>query len=256
MSAVGSVVGSGTMATFNAKTSNPSNTFATGTLVLSDTTESNGVGATQVGTACLSANGGGGIVTNANTSCGTAFSVSLKLPGDSVTANLQIRNDGSDFASTFTTFSNLCTDANASLQVYNGAGNICQKAEVYIQQTDSTYSLTPAHEVACLYGGGSSTQCSFSASKTLANLVSSTCQVVQFGTYCSPAAGNELSISASQVSAGPCTANPGASPPVYCPGLDGNGNAYFVIGVMLPSNADNTLQGRSASIDFDWYIQQ
>lgn len=238
------------MATFNATTTNPSNTFATGTLVLSDTTTS-GSGDTQQGTACLSTNGSGGVATNANSNCGTSYSVTLQRPGDSTTSELTIKNVGSVFASAFTTFSNTCSDANASGAGYNGSGNVCQEAEVYIQQTKSDFST----DVACVYGGGTATTCAFSATKTLANLVSTTCQDGGFNTYCT-ANGSELAVNASQVSAGACTVNLGSNPPVYCPGLDASGNAYFIIGVMLPSNAANTYQGRSASIDFEFYIQQ
>ena len=82
---IGALAGAGTFATFTAQTTNPTNTFADGTLVLS-----NKVG---TGTACLST---GGLTTdvNANGSCDTAFSLSVKAPGDSSTANLTLQNKG------------------------------------------------------------------------------------------------------------------------------------------------------------------
>src|SRR5438874_7697143 len=83
-----SIVSVGTFATFTAETTNSGNTFATGTLVLSDK-----VG---TGTACLST-AGGATDTNANTTtCDTAFALATKKPGDADTsAHLAIFNDGS-----------------------------------------------------------------------------------------------------------------------------------------------------------------
>src|SRR3981189_2538447 len=66
---IGALAGAGTFATFTAQTSNPTNTFADGTLVLS-----NKVGS---GTACLST-GGLTTDTNANGACDTAFSLSVR----------------------------------------------------------------------------------------------------------------------------------------------------------------------------------
>src|SRR5258708_34463624 len=73
---IGALAGAGTFATFTAQTTNPTNTFADGTLGLS-----NKVG---TGTACLST---GGLTTdvNANGSCDPAFSLSVKPPGGSGT---------------------------------------------------------------------------------------------------------------------------------------------------------------------------
>jgi hypothetical protein len=39
-------------------------------------------------------------------------------------------------------------------------------------------------------------------------------------------------------------------------GLTAGTSAYFTIGVQSPATADNTYQGRQASLDFDWYLAQ
>src|SRR2546421_5733601 len=83
---IGALAGAGTFATFTAQTTNPTNTFANGTLVLS-----NKVGS---GTACLST-GGGTTDTNSNSACDTAFSLAVKAAGDSSTANITLQNKGS-----------------------------------------------------------------------------------------------------------------------------------------------------------------
>src|SRR5213595_2135105 len=78
------------IALFSAETTNPTNKFASGTLVMSNTV--------NAGTACLST-GGGSITTNANANCDTLFNLTVKKPGDSGTADLQIKNEGSVDAS-------------------------------------------------------------------------------------------------------------------------------------------------------------
>src|SRR5205807_2047333 len=102
---IGALAGAGTFATFTAQTTNPTNVFADGTLVLSNT-----VGA---GTACLST-GGGTTDVNSNGSCDTAFNLTVKAPGDSGTANITLENKGSLAASALKAFSGSCTDANAA----------------------------------------------------------------------------------------------------------------------------------------------
>ena len=79
------VASGGAFATFNAQTTNPGNTFATGTLVMSNKVDS--------GTVCFST-GGGTITTNAS-DCDTAFGLSAQKPGDFATANITIKNEGS-----------------------------------------------------------------------------------------------------------------------------------------------------------------
>src|SRR5438309_6472888 len=94
-----------TVASFTAETTNPTNKFATGTLVLSNKVNSN--------TACLST-GGGNTNTNTNAACDTLFSLTVKKPGDSGTANLTLLNAGSLAASALKVFSSACTDADAT----------------------------------------------------------------------------------------------------------------------------------------------
>ncbi|HET9444253.1 MAG TPA: hypothetical protein VFO65_13065, partial [Acidimicrobiales bacterium] len=107
---IGALAGAGTFATFTAQTTNPTNTFANGTLVLSNTVDA--------GAACLST-GGGTTDTNANGSCDTVFNLSVKAPGDSSTANLTLENMGSLAASALKVFSGSCTDADAAGESYH-----------------------------------------------------------------------------------------------------------------------------------------
>ena len=211
---IGALAGAGTFATFTAQTTNPTNTFANGTLVLS-----NKVGS---GTACLST-GGGNTDTNANGSCDTAFSLAVKAPGDSSTANITLQNMGSLAASALKVFSGSCTDADAAGEAYHGTGSPCGAVQLYIQQYSDAFG-TPS---ACLYGGASGATCDWSdTSKTLSAFV---------------AAHPNL---AGGLSAGSLAVNGGAD------------TTWIRIGVKLPSSADNSYQGRSASLALNWHITQ
>jgi hypothetical protein len=213
---IGALAGAGTFATFTAQTTNPTNTFADGTLVLS-----NKVGAAS---ACLST-GGGNTDTNAGT-CDTAFSLAVKAPGDFSTASLTLQNKGSLPASALKLFSGSCTDADAAGENYHGTGSACGVVQFYVQQYSDSGFLTPS---ACLYGGSpdSGVTCDFSdTAKTLTAFV---------GAY--PNLGSGLS-------AGSLAAAGGAD------------STWVRVGVKLPSTAGNSYQGRSASLALNWHITQ
>ena len=115
---IGALAGAGTFATFTAQTTNPTNTFADGTLVLSNKV--------NTGSACLST---GGLTTdvNDNGSCDVAFDLSVQKPGDSDTENLTLQNVGSLAASVLNTFGT-CNDTDAAGETYHGTGNPCSEA--------------------------------------------------------------------------------------------------------------------------------
>jgi hypothetical protein len=210
----GSTVSYGTFATFTAQTTNPGNTFATGTLVLS-----NRVG---TGTACLST-GGGNTDTNTN-NCDTAFSLSVRKPGDTSTATLDLKNEGSLAGAALKVFIPSCTAGNATGQNYHGTGNPCQKLQIYIQKwTDSTRA-TPA---ACLYGGATGNTCNFSdTTKTVATFV---------------------------------TAHNSATSGLSGGAIAAGETQYYTIGLKLIDSgpgADNALQGRQATFDLSWFMEQ
>jgi hypothetical protein len=204
-----------TVATFTAETTNPTNKFATGTLVLSNKVNAN--------TACLSTGAGTVTDTNANSACDTLFGLTTKKPGDSATANLTVQNAGTIAASALKLYTSACIDANATGESYNGTGSPCGAVQLYIQQWTSNTFATPS---ACLYGGVTvANTCDFSdTAKTL-------------GAYATAhtGSGNAQTIGA---------------------GLAAGASGYFTIGVKLPSTAGNNLQGRSASVDLTWHIDQ
>lgn len=211
---IGALAGAGTFATFTAQTTNPSNTFANGTLVLSNKV--------NAGAVCLST-GGGNTDTNANGSCSTAFNLAVKKPGDSGTTDITLANVGSLAASALKVFSASCTDADAAGENYHGTGSPCGIVQIYIQQYSDAFS-TPS---ACLYGGASGATCDFSdTNATLSAFVTA---------HTNLGAG---------LSAGSLAAAGGAD------------TTWVRIGVKLPSTADNTYQGRSATMALNWHITQ
>ena len=148
---------SATVASFSAETKNPTNKFATGTIVLSDTK--------QGGSACLST-GGATTDTNSNGACTTLLSLTGMKPGQSGTANVTIQNVGSLNASAFKLYTSSCADADATGETYHGTGSMCAGVQLYIQQWSNSGFSTPS---ACLYGGATGTTCDFSdATKTMA----------------------------------------------------------------------------------------
>ena len=208
---VAGLAGAGSFATFTAQTTNPGNTFASGTIVLSNTANS--------GTACLST-AGGSTDTNSNGSCDTLFNLTVKKPGDSGEATVRVQNAGSLAASTFNLFSSACTAANAAGENYHGTGNPCSSVQVYVQEfSDSGFTTASS----CKYGGGNATTCAFESTKTLADFVTN------HGSSSTGASLGSLSAGATK---------------------------YYKIGVQLPSTAGNTLQGRSASLGFNWHAAQ
>jgi len=174
----------------------------------------------QGGSVCLST-GGSSTDTNVNTGCDQLFNLAAKKPGDSGTANLTLKNAGSIDASTFKVFSPTCTAADAAGETYHGTGNPCTGVQLYVQQWSDAAFSTP---LVCLYGGAAGNTCNFSdTTKTLGD----------FATNYSNSS-NGLSIGS----------------------LTAGSSAYFTIGVKSPSTAGNSLQGRKATQDFDWYISQ
>ena len=149
--------GAGTYAAFSATTSNPG-TFATGTLVLSNTKDAE--------TACLSIGNDPNTDDNAN-DCSALFSASLRKPGDIATADVTLENVGSIDATDLLVFAPAtgCVDSDA--EASRGAGSPCSSLRLTVQEFDSAARTTAT---TCWYGGGAGGQtCSFDATRTPAH---------------------------------------------------------------------------------------
>ena len=176
----------------------------------------------QGGSACLST-GGATTDTNVNNGCTTLLSLTGMKPGQSGTANVTLQNVGSLNASAFKLYTSACTDADATGETYHGTGSMCAGVQLYIQQWSAS-NFTGAS--ACIYGGTTvANTCDFSdATKTMS----------AFATAHGSLA-NAQAIGS---------------------GLASGASAYFTIGLQLPSTADNSYQGRSATMDFVFHIDQ
>lgn len=231
--AVGTTLGAGTFASFNASTANAESTFSAGSLVLSN--------AAPLAAACLSTGADGDIGTadedggglNAKL-CGSLLDVDLKRLGDSVTADLELENAGNIagdlelFASVpCTTQKTLGPDGlpnTADDEPFDGLGDSCRAIQVTVQQYTQDW-MAPS---TCIYGGAS---CAFDTTKTLATFDDST--------------------SLLPLTVGPVT--PGSSIYVRIGLRLMNGPE---LDTLIPPVTSNTVQGRRADFDFTWRLNQ
>jgi hypothetical protein len=173
------------------------------------------------GTACLST-GGGNTDINSNANCDQLINATMKKPGDSAQQTLTIKNAGSLNASALKVFSSACTNANSTGESYFGTGLPCAKIQLYIQQYSDANFTTPS---ACLYGGATGVNCNFSdTTKTLGSFQA--------------------------------TYNNSTNGLVIGDGMTTQSSVYAKIAMQLPLDANNSFQGRQATIDFSWFIEQ
>jgi predicted ribosomally synthesized peptide with SipW-like signal peptide len=175
----------------------------------------------NAGTACLSSDGGGGVDANTNTTtCDKAFDLNTKKPGDSGSSTIDVATEGTLGGSALKLYASACTPSDATGESFHGTGDPCSKVNFYVQEwsnSDHTGALT------CIYGGGTASTCAFDSAKTLATFA---------GTYTSFANGIDL---------GPMAVST---------------TRYFTVGIELDGTANNTMQGRSATVPITWYLAQ
>ena len=215
------LAGGGTVASFNAETTNNSNVFATGTLYLNDATASQ--------TTCLSSSGTG----NVNSGCNAVFNVSAQKPGSSGTYTVTITNSGSINAGDFqlTSYQDAsdigCTNSNVSGSAYSGSGNLCSDANeltFYLQETTGGANR-------CVYPA---TSCATSPG-TLAGFAA------LYGSQAGPGASGVYSFSTLTGFSGP---------------LDAGESRVFQIGLSLSASASNSYQGIQAVMPLTWHVDQ
>ncbi|MFN2589003.1 MAG: hypothetical protein ABR613_12920 [Actinomycetota bacterium] len=216
---VGAVVGGGTYATFNAQTANPGNVWANGTLVLS-----NKVGS---GTTCLSTGAGTSTDTNVNNGCDAFFGgATLRKPNDSATVAVNVRNEGSLNASALKVYSSACSAGDTAGETYKGTGDPCDKVQLYVQRWTDPARTVPAE---CVFGSSQA-------------LTPSTCDFSATG--------------AEAKTLGAFAAANNSTTPLNLGALNSSTTNYYTIGVKLPQSTGNAYQGRRASIDFTWTLEQ
>ena len=215
--------GSGTFASFSAETTNPGNTFASGTLFLHDTP--NG------GTTCTSESAVTGPNFNLNPGDGTngnscaAFFTNASFTGGPLTAHLALSNAGTIPASDMKFDVGSCSitsnQASTGSAVTFGTAPTCAQMYITVQETQSNYTTN----VYCAYGTNVGGACAAPSNTfTLANT-------------------NPLQ---TLLTTGGATATLAAS-----------GTRYYVITVS-PGGVtnDNTLQNRLLTFGLTWHIDQ
>jgi hypothetical protein len=275
--------GNGTFASFSAETTNPGNTFATGTLFLH-----NQVGA---GTICTSESA----ALNVNGNCSTLFNVTAAEPGQTATqADLTLTNAGSINASGIKFLVPSCADSTPALTTLSAAAAhsaasvtvnalpqalskgtpITINGDSYTVNADAasaatSISITPGVIPAGGYTGtetvdidtsglGAPTLCSqlqFQIVETASNF--STVDGCAFGTgsctLAGPFTGNALSSLPSSLTsltlANAVNGNAGT-------GLDAGKTRYFVVQVFAPLSLTNAAQNAQVKLDLTWHIDQ
>lgn len=213
--AIGSIGVSGTYAVLSGEETNAGSTIASGTLTLDN--KVNG------GTACSSF--GSGSSNNVNGGC-TALvpSTPLRYPGDTVTAQVEIKDTGSLGASALSLFMPTCTaSVSSGGTAFANGGNPCASItenavgvglQLTVQETSSAWTPTK-----CWYPVQAAGTCTASPNS--------------LGIFASAFTSTSLSLNLS-------------------PGPAAGASRYFTIGVTLPTNASDTLQAEQASFDLTW----
>jgi predicted ribosomally synthesized peptide with SipW-like signal peptide len=224
--------GSGTFASFNAEVTNAGNTFATGTLLLSDKI--------PTANACLSQGDADHVAAggNVNNNCDPIVTGTNLEPGGTVqSGDVTIKNNGTlDASNLLLSAGGGCTPVGQNtISDGNGGflntGNICGKVQMSIQEYSDAARTTPSD---CVFGAATGNACDALGNATTLQDISA------FDTAFS--GGTDLT-SISPLS-GPL--------PI---GL----SRWFTVKLYLPdtgAGAENDVQGESASFDLTWHIDQ
>ena len=171
----------------------------------------------NLGSLCYSYNGPAS-PGNVNTSCDPLFTSATQMyPGTAATSRVTIANNGSLDAKDLSVYMPSCTAVATPTAPGPGGADPCgvAGAQFYIQETDSSFTAT-----SCKYPAAPGT-CIFAA--------------------------NTLFFFKSSANSAPTAFDLGSGP--------ANGQSrYFVIGMQLPSNADNALQGEEAVFNMTWRV--
>jgi len=273
-------VGAGTYATFSAQTVNQNNTFATGTILLSNTI--------QTGTACLSSAAGTGTISAANSgNCSAVFNFDLQVPGNKAFGGLTLKNTGTVNATTLTTQIPSCTAGNRGGEVSTGTADPCTKLDVTVSQVQYFASTSGSTSGATVTSIAVNSVPVLIPASTALTLISPTGQTVAVTTSGVTSAGattiNVNSFSTGGVTypagsivyggtvtcvypTGACTTTFNTADTVstlvtqglttITGGLAAGSIDNFLLGLQLDNTADNTFQGRTATFDLNWTINQ
>lgn len=225
---VTTAIGAGTFASFSASTNNDDNVFSTGSVELSNTKES--------GTTCVSGHTGPGGAPQADldandNDCDTLMDLTLRSPGDTAEGHVALANTG-DYDGLLQFFVNGAGCANATVATPAGTGSLCDKLEVYIQETNSAYTVPTA---TCVFPFNASGACA-------SDFSAATDSLTDLATHAPPTAAKPTT---------PVTLDIGATK-YYVVRVNFRDGAFDVNG----NGVDNEYQNRSASFGLTWRLQE
>jgi hypothetical protein len=195
-----------TMANFTAQTTNASNTFSSGTLVLSNAKTS--------GTTCLSTGGGATDTNNNSVGCDNLINATVQKPGAAATTDVvTIKNVGSITPTIYKLWSTSCSSAN-NAEAYHGTGDLCTATNLTIHDDTNNY---------CYYPVAGAGACTMTSGKNLSTFAAA---------Y--PTEPGALVLSLTGLGAG----------------------IQYSISTQMDAGAGNNMQGRVATIDFNWKVLQ
>ncbi|MHB1989073.1 MAG: SipW-dependent-type signal peptide-containing protein [Acidimicrobiales bacterium] len=273
--------GGGTFATFNAVTTNPGNTFATGSLYLSD-----GANATT----CFSYNG----TNNQNpTGCAAVLTASNVYPGETAASGtVTVANQGTiNGSSLYLSAASACADSDVavtvpSVSLTSGSATASITGNFTTDGVSGNMSVTDSTTGANIPGGttvlsvsGSTVTLSANAAATATDTLVFTSQTSTAGNplcgavlatvqnttagslYCwfgdstaphsgacnAPASGQTLT---------QLTGTSLASPGINLGALAAGSSETFAIGLYLPTSAGNSLMSLKSSFDLTWTLNQ
>jgi len=224
-------VGGGTYASFNAVTTNPGNTFQTGTILLANDknhTNANGTSCFSYGTLTAGEFTNG----NNNASCSTLVTVASTKPSATVTTVvLDLKNVGSLNGTLGMTTTCASTDTGP---VASGNRSLCDRLAIRIQEcatyTNGNTSCTTTSTTHCVY--------SSAGADTLAACAA-------------------LGIPGAPGTAGSLTAMAALPAATTVATLTAGTEVEYEIDIQLPdtgAGADNDVQGKTATFAFTWTL--
>ncbi len=239
LAAIASLAG-GTFASFNATTQNSTNTFQTGTVLLSTTQPNGSQACVSYGTlgSTTIANGNSNTcppITLAGTATGgnpAAVQSTAAKPADAVHAHMTVQNVGSLNASSLVAYStgtaNCTTTNNPNTAQHGTATDLCStELQLYIQEYSCSGFTAGCIVSSCVYPADAANACTSSPSNpaTLGG----------FTQHTATGSGNAAPISISG-------------------SLNAGATRYFDVVVTLPASAPNTYQGLQAQFDLVFQI--
>jgi predicted ribosomally synthesized peptide with SipW-like signal peptide len=212
----------GTFASFNAETTNAGNTFATGTLLLSNKV--------TTGTACYSNEASG----NANGACSAVINVSTMTPGNSTNSYLTIKNEGTLDTGNLKLFIpatqtgslsclNTTTGTFPGTDALAHTGDVCANVKFSVEEDATANGTATDCVVGTAVNPGTDDSCDPTQGDSFATF---------YGAHNTSA--NALSLGS---------------------GLTAGSSKFYKIYVYLPDE-DNTFQGRSATFSLTWHVDQ